>query len=95
VQGLGASIGSRPSVNRGQLQVRAAESKDTSSEQPKSRCNYAGWLAGGLCWSAGWLAVMAGCLRTVADAPNFTRQLISCAAHVTPSVMHCRADHPA
>jgi hypothetical protein len=32
VQGLGASIGSRPSVSRGQLQVRAAESKDTSSE---------------------------------------------------------------
>jgi elongation factor G len=30
VQGLGASIGSRPSVSRGQLQVRAAESKDTS-----------------------------------------------------------------
>lgn len=75
VQGLGASIGSRPSVSRGQLQVRAAESKDTSSEHlvvAAAAVLAAGWL----CWLAGLLtvlAVQAGCLHMVTNRFSGTK----------------------
>lgn len=98
VQGLGASIGSRPSVSRGQLQVRAAESKDTSSEHPNFCCKCAGWLAllaGWLAGCAGWLLAHGGRRPIGSGDPEIVRQLTSCAAHVTPGLVHCRADHPA
>ena len=40
MQSFGATLHSRPSVGRGQLQIRAAESKDTSSEWQHLRVHF-------------------------------------------------------